>query len=418
MTRHIPIVALACLVGALACTASSVGAATIRWKAPVSGLWSDAANWEGGAVPGPADDALIDLDGTYTVTVGNTGVHRVSLGAGAGTQTLLLGHAYLSVYDTLFIQGQGTLDLNGKGTVTGPVVDGGLVVAHGAANRITDVVHVRSGGTLRLGGSGEPLGATDTLSVTAELFNDGTVTSWLANGRLLMGGLTLHNRASGTIITTGAPLSIEAALDNAGTVSQRGANPLILDRAGASHLSTGTLDIDSQGYLMLDGALQVNGGSLANSGAIALGYNSQLVVRGGGTLALEAGTTIASAGGSVVVDDATLHGDTLALDVDLELRRATVDVARLGVVRDRLLTLGDLTLTAPLWIAGTLVCDGAVVRADTLVTEPTSQVVVNAGVTLVLAKGFVNRGVIRAQGGDGTVQLDGARSSTRWTPPS
>ena len=49
------------------CT-TSVLAAAISWNNPAGGNWSTAANWSPASVPGVADDAIITLNGTYTVT--------------------------------------------------------------------------------------------------------------------------------------------------------------------------------------------------------------------------------------------------------------------------------------------------------------------------------------------------------------
>ena len=43
-------------------------ALVISWASAVSGNWNDATKWTGGVVPGAADDAVISVAGTYTVT--------------------------------------------------------------------------------------------------------------------------------------------------------------------------------------------------------------------------------------------------------------------------------------------------------------------------------------------------------------
>ena len=70
---------------------AQVTVCTTEWTNAAGGDWNDAANWSGAAVPGPADDACVTLDGTYTVT--NTtapqiDVGSLTLGAASGTQTL------------------------------------------------------------------------------------------------------------------------------------------------------------------------------------------------------------------------------------------------------------------------------------------------------------------------------------------
>jgi len=43
--------------------------ATISWISTTGGDWSDGANWQGGVVPGPADDAVMSLSNAETITV-------------------------------------------------------------------------------------------------------------------------------------------------------------------------------------------------------------------------------------------------------------------------------------------------------------------------------------------------------------
>ena len=43
--------------------------ALVTWKTAVSGNWSTAANWSGGAVPSAGDDVEVALIGNYKVTV-------------------------------------------------------------------------------------------------------------------------------------------------------------------------------------------------------------------------------------------------------------------------------------------------------------------------------------------------------------
>ncbi|MDH4044221.1 MAG: Ig-like domain-containing protein, partial [Gemmatimonadota bacterium] len=51
---------------AFAVTATAGG--TVAWINPAGGSWNVGANWSTGTVPSPADTAVIDLAGTYTVT--------------------------------------------------------------------------------------------------------------------------------------------------------------------------------------------------------------------------------------------------------------------------------------------------------------------------------------------------------------
>ncbi len=53
--------------------------AIVSWRAGVSGSWTTAADWSAGAVPGAADDAVIGVGGSYTVSVTSTSVAAHSL---------------------------------------------------------------------------------------------------------------------------------------------------------------------------------------------------------------------------------------------------------------------------------------------------------------------------------------------------
>jgi hypothetical protein len=48
--------------------------ATVKWKIPVSGSWTDAGDWSNGEVPRAGADAVIDAGGVYTVSVQSASV--------------------------------------------------------------------------------------------------------------------------------------------------------------------------------------------------------------------------------------------------------------------------------------------------------------------------------------------------------
>ena len=83
-----------CILGLTAASLLAPGAAwaaDVFWNDAAGGNWSDGTKWSTGSPPGPADNAFITLDGTYTVNLNvNATVASLSLGAAAGTQTLEL----------------------------------------------------------------------------------------------------------------------------------------------------------------------------------------------------------------------------------------------------------------------------------------------------------------------------------------
>jgi T5SS/PEP-CTERM-associated repeat protein len=68
----------------------------VRWENPVSGVFQTAGNWDTGAPPSGGDFGLIDVPGTYTVSLAANAAHRRLQATGAGTRVTLDldGHRY------------------------------------------------------------------------------------------------------------------------------------------------------------------------------------------------------------------------------------------------------------------------------------------------------------------------------------
>ena len=90
--------------------------ATISWINAIGGSWNNAANWSGGALPGPSDDVVIDIAGVNTIThsSGIDTIHSLT-----SQEILALSGGTLKV--TRAVQGAGTITLAG-GTLDGAVV--------------------------------------------------------------------------------------------------------------------------------------------------------------------------------------------------------------------------------------------------------------------------------------------------------
>ena len=108
---------------------SLTNAATRVWLNTAGGDWSVAANWSGGQVPGAADTVLINTDGTYAVTVSaGADFGSLTLGGGAGIQTLLWSNSYLA--GVLTVATNGVLDFGGDGSkifIGGSITNYGLI---------------------------------------------------------------------------------------------------------------------------------------------------------------------------------------------------------------------------------------------------------------------------------------------------
>jgi hypothetical protein len=122
--------------------------AAIRvWLNPVSGGWSEAANWSGGVVPVSSDNAYITNNGTFTVT-NDTGASfaTLALGGVSGTQSLNWLSGSLS--------GSTTIGTNGAVNLVGA----GTKYLYGAITNYGQVVWMSGGGAWYLyGGSGARL---------------------------------------------------------------------------------------------------------------------------------------------------------------------------------------------------------------------------------------------------------------------
>src|SRR5262245_7883277 len=95
----------------------------IEWKNPVSGNWGTPSNWDPAQVPDAADNAIITVSGTYTVTLDVTAtVTAVNLGGPSGTQTLAIGA------NTLTLTGPSTVDTHGVLNMGAGVLSGGDVL--------------------------------------------------------------------------------------------------------------------------------------------------------------------------------------------------------------------------------------------------------------------------------------------------
>jgi hypothetical protein len=87
---------------------------TIAWISAAGGDWSNGANWQGGVVPGPSDDAILTLGNAETISISSVlQVHSVAFDDPAATYNVTASGALTAAIDLLF---QGT-DANIRGTL-------------------------------------------------------------------------------------------------------------------------------------------------------------------------------------------------------------------------------------------------------------------------------------------------------------
>lgn len=255
------------------------------WTNTHGGKWSVASNWRPNAVPGPADSAVLDLRGTYTVTMDAGGtVSNLTLAAGV----TLAGANPLAVLGALTWTG---------GKISARVQCSGGTVS-GADTHTLSAGRLVNGGRLQLTGPITTAGAaiiTNLPGAVLELAADvGILYSSGTYGAIINQG-TLRK-------TSGAGLSqVSEAITSSGMIEAR-SGTLALSRPcvqtdGATLVMEGQLQV-GQGMLLAGGRLTGTNlitGAVTNSGGLlapglspgGLTIDGRYVQTSGGTLAIE-----------------------------------------------------------------------------------------------------------------------------------
>jgi len=236
-------------------TVSMTSGPVRHWISAGSGDWEEAANWTDSEVPGEGDVAVIDVDGTYTVTMNDdVVVEALVLGNDSGAPTLdtndyqlrlttggLFPGAELLVEDEIVLQGDFAWnggDIGGGGTVE---------IEHSAE------LHVL----------GNPV------ELDATINNNGTITAH-AGSSLRVNGM-LDNNGGGLVELQGdATLTVQNDGDfsNSGTIHKsQGTDEASIFASSAEFSSSGSILVDA-------GSLVISGGSL--SGLIDIDGDAQL----------------------------------------------------------------------------------------------------------------------------------------------
>ncbi len=397
--------------------------AAVTWNG-VSGDWTDAADWSGGAVPGAGDSATLGGAGAYTVTLYATApVAALTMAAPAAlfydAGLLALGGVFALQAGTFALaygalQG-GTLALAGGtllaegGTLEGVAVQGSLSLSQGEATLVVQGGLAMSGaggsgaGTVAVTGSYAALDFVGSQSVSEALLTlgstgagpdqGGAASMSIGHAYGATSGATLTLAANCWTLETGAQGQIVAGAGLAGPVVDEVLNRgLITDGTAGSTLTLGGPGLfDNAGTMGIsNGAtLDIAAGSFTNTGTIVV---SAATLELGGTF----GASRLGALGPLSLSDATvaIGGDALNAGGTLAVGAATPLGAILlagtitgGAVAD---SGGGLNLSA-----GTGVLDGVAYAGSLALGQ---------GDALVLADGTT----LSDAGGAGTVSLSGA----------
>ena len=350
--------------------------ATFTWSNVSGGDWSDDGNWNPNGVPGPADMALIELAGQYTVSLDVAEIGSLTLDAAGVT---------LTPGGTLRLDG--SLDVKAGTLTVSHIIQGGTLIADGGtidyAGGTLDGVTLT--GPLDLGGSDASLsienGITFTGSGPEQIIDTGSYASLQFDDAetLANATITLGNSASYSFLYTGPGLTLAAnsTLATEGTAYIVGAH---IDNKGSIIAATGTLDdqasITNEGsialssgngllsYLTNAGTIVVSGTgdsveitNAVNTGTISVASGAALDTEGtldntGGVITLASGTALDLESQETYAQLGTIarHGASLTLGGALDLAGQTLDVSTGGTFDGARIT-GTIT-------GGTIKMDG------------------------------------------------------------
>ncbi len=230
----------------------NIGQQASRFVAAGGGAWTNAENWMSRQLPGIDSDVLIDIPGSYSVTV-DSPVSIASLYLGSdvsGRQSLLVSSQLALTEDDIEVLSGGDIILT-NGTLNADVASSGRLFARGTSEIDGDLTVADSGSVFVQGVSGLS-GAVFTVADGIsnhghlELTGTSSFTHTGDDATLIVTGGRLINEADGvirSIIPGGAsPFRLlTAEVDNRGTIQID--STLTIDGPEADHLNSGTINV-------------------------------------------------------------------------------------------------------------------------------------------------------------------------------
>ena len=390
----------------------SLVAATVSWVG-ASGDWNIATNWSTGALPGPADDVVID-PGISIAVSHSTGVHTIN--SLLSQQAFVLSGGSLTVSTT--VQVNNTFTFNGGTLADASIVqgtNGSPVVVAGNPNAIYP------GGPFSATLDGVTIGAGCIFNASGFYVNVEVLNGLTVNGNFLLGrmvcqgtqaldgiGTISFGDPSNIIGVLGGTLTIASGITihgvggqlvglasgdliaNNGTISADGSGMIIGSYGGSfGFINTGTLSVLNGGLMSVGQyASWTNAGTIvATSGTLTLAGvwtnagtigATNCAVNLGGALTTAALGTIERSGGSLSLSgylDNT--GSILNLDAlgPMSLAGGTIHAGVIQSTNGALLygtpsggTLDGVTMNAPMQVVslGTLTVSGGLVLNNTM----------------------------------------------------
>ncbi|WFR78486.1 YDG domain-containing protein [Janthinobacterium rivuli] len=301
------------------------------WVGSGSGLWSDAANWDGGVVPEGANVLAVDFSNskgivTYSAAAGNTVLKNLNSATGllltGGSLTLGENAPDRSLLGSLEVNG-GSLLLNGSLSADRYAQGGGVLSGNG--NLLVANSFNQTAGAIRLAGQLAITQAAGDLRFASLAANDVILSALNGaigqDGALLAGSVTAQARDGIVLGHAGNQLSSFTASNSAG-------GGITLNNTSAP----GTLTL---------GTLTTGAGNIAidNTGGVAVGN----INAHGGNVSVTAHSPVTVVG--------KIEGNDIALDASTDVLLG--DGAQLAAARNVSMTAGrDINVGGNAQIAG------------------------------------------------------------------
>ncbi|MDX1950684.1 MAG: hypothetical protein SFY81_00790 [Verrucomicrobiota bacterium] len=345
----------------------SLHAAVVTWTNTAGGDWSSAANWQPNQVPGASDTAIITSGTDFTVQLNsNVTIYSLTLGGGAGSQTLQLA---------------GTLTSAGEITVS---ANGILNVQSGG---LSGLVRVNNGGEIHFSTT------TQKSLYRTTLLNEGTI-------RWLGGPVTLG--ATPTTLITNLGL-FEISADAGMSIGIGGPTPRVVNLGTIRKIAGSGTTTFSNFQLQQLGTVEVETGSLALNGSDDSILGGTVNVALGAAIDLKSGTFREAGGVFTGQGVRRFSGGNLLLRTNLlsglSLESGTISIASTFQAAGEItnLVLNGATLIGSNRVSGLLVINEGGIEGD-VTNEGTLRFAGNASKTLYRTT-LINEGTVEWQGG-------------------
>ena len=276
----------------------------IHWLNPISGSFTNAADWSGGSVPGASDDAILEVGGAAFTVTSKADVTVRSIA--------LLSNATLAITNGTFDARSGTgIHLN----------SGAIDVSGSGALQIAGQVNNAGAISTTYGGASVTMTANTTLAGGGQIVADGAINAGAA-------GVTITN-VDNTIAGYGAlfgqnPSGVTFVNEAAGVVEFSGPDHAYkaLDIGQYGGTAANALSIVNDGLIDTGfGPIFINDSNISGSGTINVGLGAVLQTFGG---SITGQTLAVTSGGDITFNGTTVdYSGTLDNQGLIELRNGS-----------------------------------------------------------------------------------------------